>query len=44
MPGRATRRGVDVFVEIPKGPRAKDELAAGSGTASTLIDRSKARA
>ena len=26
MPGRATRRNVDVFVEIPKGSRAKYEL------------------
>jgi inorganic pyrophosphatase len=31
MPGRAARRGVDVFVEIPKGSRAKYELDKRSG-------------
>jgi inorganic pyrophosphatase len=31
MPGRATRRAVDVFVEIPKGSRAKYELDKASG-------------
>lgn len=31
MPGRAARRGVDVFVEIPKGSRAKYELDKKSG-------------
>src|ERR1700716_977014 len=31
MPGRATRRSVDVFVEIPKGSRAKYELDKKTG-------------
>lgn len=31
MPGRAPRRGVDVFVEIPKGSRAKYELDKETG-------------
>lgn len=31
MPGRAARRGVDVFVEIPKGSRAKYELDKETG-------------
>ena len=31
MPGRATRRSVDVFVEIPKGSRAKYELDKETG-------------
>jgi inorganic pyrophosphatase len=31
MPGRAARRGVDVFVEIPKGSRAKYELDRKTG-------------
>jgi inorganic pyrophosphatase len=31
MPGRAARRSVDVFVEIPKGSRAKYELDRKTG-------------
>ena len=31
MPGRAARRGVDVFVEIPRGSRAKYELDKKTG-------------
>ena len=31
MPGRAASRSVDVFVEIPKGSRAKYELDKKTG-------------
>lgn len=31
MPGKAARKGVDVFVEIPKGSRAKYELDKETG-------------